>query len=158
MKNLSDIPYENAVIDNDGNTWFFALDVNALYKIDKNGVMSFITSIYEYGYGESGLFTAICEYKELIILAPRAGRHIVLVNKKNRKYNLIDIPSYIASKHKFWTGLIEDEYLYMFGHLEPYILKMNLAENEIEVQDLSEDINESRKGTGVFRKQYYKYF
>lgn len=156
MNNRSYTSYEKVYIDSENNRWFFSFDINALFKMTSQGKLEMIVTIQEYDYLESGLFFAAGEYNNSIILVPRMASHIVYVNKNSGKYEMIPLPCDWKNKFKFFATFIERNELYMFGHMIPIILKINLHTKEFICFDLSNKIRGNWQNEGVFRNQLYK--
>lgn len=151
--------YENVYVDEECSRWFFSLEINAIFKMDASGSIKYVTSIKEYSYLSSGLFSAVSGWHNKIVFAPKAADFIVVLDRDSEEYEIVDLPEIIKNEYntnvKFFSIIKNGNYMYMMGFLCPFILKLDMMNLCIKLIDLSKEPFLKWDTRGVFRNQYY---
>lgn len=151
---ISGVAYESVYIDKEGVRWFYAMNVNGLYKILSNNVIEYICSDQSYLFIEKRLYGAICGIENILILAPLRAEHIMVFNKNDNSTIFIDLPPEVVgykSQAYTFSCAIKNNKAYIIGHMCPFILLLNLDNFQIEVIKIKE---EKELRYGYFRKQF----
>jgi len=126
--------------------WCLSYESTYLYRLDiRSGILDVVVPLLD----ETDLrwaFGGILRYKDWLVFLPCVADEVVLYHAENNTVKRIPVPQpqfYIndaEQKNKFFSGVIQEDFLYLFGCAYPGILKLDLREEKFSV--FSEWINE----------------
>ena len=113
--------------------YFSATNFNALFKMHLDTGKIEYCGLFE-GEAKIGmaLHKDVVQTKEYLYFIPGAGRYITALNKKNREIKQFKFEEGKYSYHKFATGHVVEDELWVFPNMYDAIVKINLVSEEIE--------------------------
>lgn len=129
------IELSNAYIEGDF-AWGTSIKEPYLYKINLiNGLVEEILPLFEGSEGQFAYYD-ILVYKKYFVFIPCKSDQVLIVNRINWEKEYITFPTTEERIGKtmlnFFTGIIYNDWLYMFGFSYPGILKMNMKTKEFK--------------------------
>jgi len=129
----------SAYCENEKYIWCIVEEDTFLYRLDKEaGVMEEVTSLSDDAYMRTA-YRGILPYKEYLVLVPLYADRVVLFHRKTLEKEYIAIPkadAYIGSfKALFFSGIVYEDEVFLFGYSFPGILKINLLTKKVTVID-----------------------
>lgn len=163
MRKSAEIGIEAFCMDGEDTLWCVSKEnPSGLYKIDlKTAIMDEFALLPD--VSTINAFSNVLIYKDYFVFIPANEDAIVMFCRGNGTVERIPLPQSQRkigkSDIKFFTGVIYEDFLFMFGYSYPGIVKMDLEERRIEIIDswLSESaFILTDEMEGCFHTQYYK--
>lgn len=139
----------NNLAEDEEHIWFWAINFNALYQYDKK--TSVVTRLSDFIITLDQItYSKVVNYRNKIICIPQCADNIAVYDLGSRSMRFIDLDVSVwneASRKqgKCWGFVCHEEYLFLLGYWDSYILKFNMQTEQLEaVVDLYGNRDKSR--------------
>lgn len=116
----------------DNKVWYSSLIYNALCYIDlETGEGKFVDFFPEEELSAKWLYKKIFLYNDHLYFIPWCAKNMCVYDIKNNSFEKIIINTEVTQK-KFYTGVIQEEYLILLPYKAAYVIRINLVNHKVE--------------------------
>lgn len=122
-------------IDNKGRLWYSALGFNSLFCFDlESAALEWKGFFPNEGIWRSFLYSNCLIWKSKLVFAPDYANHVAIYDIDSNSFSQIDIEA-VGGRMKFHCMLQWDNYVYLFGDMLPYYIRINMNTNGVSKFD-----------------------
>lgn len=163
MEKIREIGIKAFFQEDEDTLWCISFEsLSRLYKIDLRTAIMDEASPLLNETAMSNAFSNILAYKDYFIFIPANEERITMLERKKGTIESIMLPSAEKKIGKsdinFFSGIIYEDFLFLFGYSYPGILRMDLVNKKFKI--INEWLNErdfffTNEKDGCFHIQYY---